>query len=130
MRRAASPSVNNCSRASLAVSPRHSGPASYNRGRPAAARVGFGNGHTAAVVVRMIAAIATHEHNPRLPVTIQSSKIPRKEGEETYDQSPHRARNYRISEHHRCFWRHTRQGEKAPQWERSAWRKDQAKRQT
>jgi hypothetical protein len=34
-----------------------------------------------AVVVRMIAAIATHEHNPRLPLTIQSSKIPRKEGE-------------------------------------------------
>ena len=33
-----------------------------------------------AVVVRMI-AIATHEHNPRLPLTIQSSKIPRKEGE-------------------------------------------------
>jgi hypothetical protein len=39
------------------------------------------NGHIAAVVVRMIAAIATREHNPRLPLTIQSSKIPRKEGE-------------------------------------------------
>jgi hypothetical protein len=39
-----------------------------------------GNGHIAAVVVRMIAAIATHEHNPRLPLTIQSLKIPKKEG--------------------------------------------------
>jgi hypothetical protein len=39
------------------------------------------NGHTAAVVVRMIAAIA-HKHNPRLPLTIQSLKIPqKKEGE-------------------------------------------------
>jgi hypothetical protein len=40
-----------------------------------------GNGHIAAVVVRMIAAIATHEHNPRLPLTIQSLKIPQKEKE-------------------------------------------------
>jgi hypothetical protein len=30
------------------------------------------------VVVRIIAAIATHEHNPRLPLTIQSLKIPQK----------------------------------------------------
>jgi hypothetical protein len=43
--------------------------------------VGFSNGHIAAVVVRMIAAIATHELNPRLPLTIQSLKIPQKEGE-------------------------------------------------
>jgi hypothetical protein len=39
------------------------------------------NGHIAAVVVRMIAAIP-HKHNPRLPLTIQSLKIPqKKEGE-------------------------------------------------
>src|SRR5262249_4770583 len=50
---------------------------------------GYSGGHggrkrdIAAVGVRMIAAIATHSHNPRLPLTIHSLKIPQKEKKES-----------------------------------------------